>query len=284
MLKLSKRLQAVADFVTVGNRVADIGTDHGFLPIYLVQSGKCPQAIAMDVRKGPLERAREHIAAAALEPYIQTRLSDGMHGLAKGEADSVVIAGMGGLTAIQILEAGLPRLTDWKELILEPQSEAAKVRQFLHVHKMYIDKEDLVLEAGKFYPILHVIPNKLQTEEAWISNGQDKPQAEEAWSQNRHGMQAMLWEKLADEGRICGLLDQYGECMVYGKHPVLRLMLQRDEERELGILRELAKGVRATHGQQGVEAMQARRDEVERRLEEIRVLLEVMDEVPKAQK
>lgn len=275
MLKLSKRLQAVADFVTVGNRVADIGTDHGFLPIYLVQSGRCPQAIAMDVRKGPLERAQGHIAAAALEPYIQTRLSDGMQGLAKGEADSVVIAGMGGLTAIQILEAGLRRLTDWKELILEPQSEIAKVRQFLRVHKMYIDKEGLVLEAGKFYPILHVIPDKPQTEGAWSQNRQEM-QAEEAWGQNRQEMRAMLLERLADEGSLRELLDRYGECMVYGKHPVLRLMLQRDEERELGILRELAKGMRATHGRQGVEAMQVRKEEVERRLEGIRVLREGM--------
>ena len=63
MQKLSKRLQAAADFVTVGSCAADIGTDHGFLPIYLIQSGKCPRAVAMDIRKGPLERAQEHIAA-----------------------------------------------------------------------------------------------------------------------------------------------------------------------------------------------------------------------------
>ena len=61
MQKLSKRLQAAADFVTEGSRVADIGTDHGFLPIYLVQSGKCRRIIAMDIKAGPLERAREHI-------------------------------------------------------------------------------------------------------------------------------------------------------------------------------------------------------------------------------
>lgn len=66
MQKLSKRLQAAADFVTEGSRVADIGTDHGFLPIYLVQSGKCRRIIAMDIKAGPLERAREHIAAAGL--------------------------------------------------------------------------------------------------------------------------------------------------------------------------------------------------------------------------
>ena len=93
-MKLSDRLEMIASFVEHGNRLADIGTDHGYVPIYLVQTGRVPSALAMDVRKGPLLRAEEHIREAGLSGRIQTRLSDGLKKLAPGEADTVVIAGM----------------------------------------------------------------------------------------------------------------------------------------------------------------------------------------------
>ena len=76
---LSERLKAVADMVTVGNRVCDVGCDHGFVPIYLVQQGKSPRVLAMDLREGPLRAAREHVAAYGLCGQIETRLSDGLH-------------------------------------------------------------------------------------------------------------------------------------------------------------------------------------------------------------
>ncbi len=191
MQKLSKRLKAAAAFVSKGSRVADIGTDHGFLPIYLIQSGRCRQAIAMDIRKGPLMRAQEHIAAAGLEAVIQTRLSDGMQELQVGEADSIVIAGMGGLTVLHILEGAKHLQKDVKELILEPQSDIAKVRKYVREHKMYIDKEDLVYESGKFYPVLHVVPQELRMKGA----GEDRKQR----------ILQILQEKLTDQERIFGL-------------------------------------------------------------------------------
>ena len=75
-IQLSKRMDKLAGLVTAGNRLADVGTDHGYIPIALVQSGKIPSAIAMDINKGPLERAREHIREQHLDTYITTRLSD----------------------------------------------------------------------------------------------------------------------------------------------------------------------------------------------------------------
>ena len=77
-MKLSDRLEMIASFVEPGNRLADIGTDHGYVPIYLVQTGRVPSALAMDVRKGPLLRAEEHIREAGLSGRIQTRVSDGL--------------------------------------------------------------------------------------------------------------------------------------------------------------------------------------------------------------
>ena len=102
-MELSKRLQTVAAAVTPGHRIADVGTDHGYVPIYLVKNGLCPSACAMDVNKGPLARAAEHIGQEGLSDKIATRLSDGLAGLAPDETDTVVIAGMGGELILRIV-------------------------------------------------------------------------------------------------------------------------------------------------------------------------------------
>ena len=94
-MQLSKRLSAVAGLVTRGNRLVDVGCDHGYLPVYLYLNHMIPSAIAMDVRPGPLSRAEEHIAQYGLGEYIETRLSDGLAALGTDEGDTLVIAGMG---------------------------------------------------------------------------------------------------------------------------------------------------------------------------------------------
>ena len=158
MIKLSKRMKAVAAMVTKGNVLADIGTDHAYVPIALIQQKKIPRAIAMDINKGPLGRATEHIAMCQLEDYIETRLSDGVEGLKVEEADSILIAGMGGELVIHILTEGEEVCRKAKELILQPQSELRKVRKFLREHKYKIIDEDMILEEGKYYPMMKVIP------------------------------------------------------------------------------------------------------------------------------
>ena len=132
MVKLSNRLLSVASFVTEGNVLADVGTDHGYIPIYLMQEGRIERAIAMDINAGPLERAKEHITQYGLETYIETRLSDGVAALTPGEADSILIAGMGGGLVLHILEEGETVCRQAKELILQPQSEIERVRVWLY--------------------------------------------------------------------------------------------------------------------------------------------------------
>ena len=105
-MDLSKRLQTIISLVEPGEMIADIGTDHGYVPIALVRRGICRKGLAMDVGNGPLERAREHIHAHSMENVIETRLSDGLHMLQPGEADRIVIAGMGGPLMQRILEEG----------------------------------------------------------------------------------------------------------------------------------------------------------------------------------
>ncbi|MCD8346531.1 MAG: class I SAM-dependent methyltransferase [Lachnospiraceae bacterium] len=105
-MQLSKRLAAVADMVTPGLVLADIGTDHAYIPIYLMEQQIIPRAIAADINRGPLARADAHIREHALEKKIETRLSDGLKAFAPNEAQSIVIAGMGGALTIRILENG----------------------------------------------------------------------------------------------------------------------------------------------------------------------------------
>jgi tRNA (adenine22-N1)-methyltransferase len=148
--------------VTEGNRLADVGTDHGYVPIYLKENGRIPSAIAMDINRGPLERADSHIRENGLDSYIQTRLSDGLGALRAGEADTVLIAGMGGLLTVRILTEGKEALAGVRELILQPQSEIAGVRRWLAENGWQIVLEDMVLEDGKFYPMFRAVPGRME--------------------------------------------------------------------------------------------------------------------------
>ena len=159
-MQLSERLSSVASMVTAGNCLADVGTDHGYVPIYLYERQMIPRAIAMDVNKGPLERARLHIAEYGYQNYIETRLSDGLAALKAGEAESVVIAGMGGPLIIRILSAYPEVTASFKELILQPQSEISEVRVWLGGQGYEIVEEHMVFEDGKYYSMFKAVKNE----------------------------------------------------------------------------------------------------------------------------
>ena len=201
-MQLSQRLSSVASMVTAGNCLADVGTDHGYVPIYLYERNIIPRAIAMDVNKGPLERAALHIAESGMKEAIETRLSDGLTALKPGEADSVVIAGMGGPLIIRILSAH-PEVTEsLKELILQPQSEISEVRIWLYEQGYEIAEEHMVFEDGKYYPMFKAVKN---------------PEA----------------EKLTD------LEYKYGKISVLGEPEVLRAYLVREIANKQNILQKL---------------------------------------------
>ena len=182
-MQLSLRLTAVAQFVTKGNRLADIGTDHGYVPIYLVKCGIIPSAIAMDINKGPLERAKEHIEEYGLTDKVKTRLSDGLKKLGEGEADTVLIAGMGGNLIVKILEEGREVLKSVKELVLSPHSEIDLVRQYLVENYYEIIHENMVFDGGKYYTIIKAVKTDTKT----------------------------VYSKVE---------EQYGKYMIYGNHEV----------------------------------------------------------------
>lgn len=153
-MQLSERLRAVADFVTPQSRLADVGTDHAYVPIFLAENDRIASAVAMDIVDGPLQRAKENIRAHGLESRIEIRKSDGLRELKPGEADSVVIAGMGGLLICRILEQSKETAATVHELVLEPQSDTECVREYLLGREYRICDENMVLEDGKYYPIL----------------------------------------------------------------------------------------------------------------------------------
>lgn len=161
-MNISRRLNRLAELVTEGSRLADVGTDHGYVPLCLCREKKIPSAIAMDINKGPLERAKSHIAEAGLTAYIETRLSDGLHELQGGEADTVLIAGMGGALMVRILSEGEPALIGVRELVLQPQSEIGDVRRWLGSHGWHIIKEDILLDEGKYYPMFKAVPGEAE--------------------------------------------------------------------------------------------------------------------------
>ena len=193
-MELSKRLNAVVAMVTPGSIVCDVGCDHGYVSIYLVETEKSPKVFACDVNKGPLERAKEHVREAGLQDYIELILSDGLIHMPEGKADTLICAGMGGKLVIKILSESIEKVKKLKELVLQPQSEIWLVREFLRGQGFIIDREDMVMEDGKYYPILHVCVAKKATVDI-ERNENSKEQA---------------------------VFDKYGEKLLKQKHPVLK--------------------------------------------------------------
>lgn len=212
-MRLSRRLEAVALFVPPGSRVADVGTDHGYVPIWLVEQGIADHAIAMDIRKGPLLGAKEHIAQHKLEDRIEVRLSDGLLQLRPGEADTVVIAGMGGELILRILRDGVHVWDSVSRFILSPQSELENFRRGLEKMGFAITEETMLQEDGKYYTVMVVIRGEMHYEQ---------------------------------EFRY-----RYGDCLIRQKSPVLIEYLEREEHKLHHIKEQLAvqdtEGARQRH-------------------------------------
>lgn len=153
-MELSSRLQAVTDMVTKGHSVADVGCDHAYISIYLIENEISEKVIAMDVNKGPLEIAKNNIEEKGYGQIIQSRLSDGLEGLSKNEVETIIIAGMGGALTCKILKEGIEKLRTTKELVLQPQSEFDMVRKFLEEINFQIIKEKMLIDDEKYYLVI----------------------------------------------------------------------------------------------------------------------------------
>ncbi|WP_203623331.1 MULTISPECIES: class I SAM-dependent methyltransferase [unclassified Lacticaseibacillus] len=156
-IHLSKRLAHLAALNNDGRRIADIGTDHAYLPIYLAQTGQIDFAVASDIGAGPVAIAKANIHDAGLVDRIVVRQADGLAGLTAADAlDTIYIAGMGGQLIESIIDAGMEHLDGTETLILGPNRDAEGLRRFLAAHEFGILDEDLVADAGHVYPLMSV--------------------------------------------------------------------------------------------------------------------------------
>ena len=155
-IELTPRLQAVASFVPEGARLADIGTDHAYLPVSLLLDGKIPSAIAADLRKGPLDRARMTAQEYGCTEQVSFRLCDGLAEIKSYETDVISIAGMGGETIAEILGAAKWVNRNGVPAILQPMSSQPELRRWLWQNGYRIQEEKLVREGDTLYVILLV--------------------------------------------------------------------------------------------------------------------------------
>lgn len=153
-MELKGRLRAIADMVDPCDTVCDVGTDHAYVPIYLVQKGICKRAIATDLRKGPLDKAEQNIERYDLKSSIQTRLGDGLNAIKPGEADTIVAAGMGGQLITQILSDCFETASRTGNLILQPMNAPEALRKWLYENGFSICDESLVKDGRKIYCII----------------------------------------------------------------------------------------------------------------------------------
>jgi len=154
MVTLSIRLAAIAARVPASSRLADIGSDHALLPVYLAEQGKLAAGIAGEVNPGPYEAARRQVRESGVEDRIEVRKGDGLAVLAPGEVDVITIAGMGGGLIVSILEAGADRLAGVRLLVLQPNVGEDQVRRYLLANDWLLAAEEILEEDGKIYEIL----------------------------------------------------------------------------------------------------------------------------------
>ena len=176
MIKLSPRLQIVYDKIPQCDTVADVGCDHGYLSIALLENAVATRVIPMDVNKGPLSKAKENIQLAGFSSQADLRLSDGLAKLSEHEADVICICGMGGALIGRIIRAGIQVAKSAGCLIIEPQSEYYELRSFLMEEGFVIDDEALTSEENKIYPIIKLhyeadTKNRISYSEAQLEYG-----------------------------------------------------------------------------------------------------------------
>lgn len=236
MVKLSERLKAVAELVKPCDTLADVGTDHGYIPIYLRDCKKIKYAIAMDINKGPLLHASEHIKQYHMTESIETRLSDGLLALKPGEADVIVIAGMGGSLMMRILSQGRETACMAKSLVLQPQSELMAFREFLYKNGYQITAEDMVFEDGKYYPMMAAkytghgwLPDDIMHDSVMVSA------YDVHWNHEGFSNQDAIWQNI----RIGW---KYGALLLERKHPVLHQYLLQQQCRKQKILAQIHDG------------------------------------------
>ena len=156
MISLSKRLSVISEMVPPCRVLADVGTDHGYLPVWLLQQGRVKRVLASDIHRGPIQKAKETAESYGISDCMETVLADGLQFHGADQAEVITICGMGGETMISILEAA-PWTVNDRRLILQPQSKLQELEVWLRAHHYSIEDARLCLDGGKLYLALSVL-------------------------------------------------------------------------------------------------------------------------------
>lgn len=181
LFKLGVRLRLCADMVRPATKLADIGTDHAYLPIWLAKQGLIASGIAADINLGPIRSAQKNIERYHVQDIVSARLSDGLNAIFPFEADDIVLAGMGGELIIQIITAAPWLKDEHKRLILQPMTSVQQLREFLADQKFAVGREQAVIEDGRVYTVLMVQyrPSGIEIDELYPYIGKLNNQTEE---------------------------------------------------------------------------------------------------------
>lgn len=255
--QLPKRLETIIERMPASGCLADIGCDHAYVAIEAVRRGKAARALACDVRKGPLQQAAEHILCAGLAGKIETRLSDGLEKVAPGEADTVVVAGMGGPLMERILQG---RLTDFGHFVLSPQSEIPHFRRFLLTEGVQIDEETMLIDEGKYYVIFNVSQRVDATMKGPGNLASHDVAGDMSVSEDRTDSKA---EQAADAPVNAMYVTEedflYGGPLLRRLDPVLKSFLEKEKTRYEGILGQTDSAEVRTAYQHCMNALEAYR-------------------------
>ncbi len=255
-IKMSQRLITVAGMLrgesSENLKVADVGCDHGYVSMYLVQNGIAESAIAMDVRKGPLSGAASNISEYGLSDRIETRLSDGLKELKKSESNALIIAGMGGKLMERLIDEGQIRELGIKIAVFQPQSDILEFREFIRDKGFVITDEKVIFEDGKYYfPMRIEVPSD-------ITDNKDNIFEQALETIFKDSGDISNEQKV----RIC---NRYGECNLLKKEPLLIPFLEHGKEVLVSILKNLD------------DSHKERREAIEQELSDISFALKILD-------
>lgn len=216
-MQLSNRLGTLIKYVPQGSRVIDVGTDHAYVPIYLMKNNIAVSCMATDINKGPLVKAKQNMDKYRIS-NIRLKQTSGLQGITEEDGNVIMISGMGGYLIVDILKAAMPVVKAADRLILQPQQDIDQVRKFLHAHGFKIITEDFAKDDDKYYTILVVekgqesydkeyeyvygkclIEKKLPLFKEWLMKKQDKLEEIKSHLNENQGKQAEIRIKELEE-------------------------------------------------------------------------------------
>jgi tRNA (adenine22-N1)-methyltransferase len=233
-IKLGPRLQKIASFVPRGTFLGDIGTDHAYLPVYLLQQNIIERAVGVDIHQGPYESALETVRAYGFENRIEIRLGNGLIPIKKKEIDTLVIAGMGGKTILEILRSNPAVLEEIDTIILQPQGAEGQVRQNLLLQGWKLSKECMVAEENLLYTVLCF--SRFTGYDFKDMELRIKQMADEIAARMDQAV-----KNLAGDGRLIKFIWQLGPLLILDKEEQLLSIIKSAVQQRRKVIAQMAK-------------------------------------------